>query len=122
MKLHPQIILNGKNPAFAILPYHEYETIVRTLEDIEDLEIIQLHESDKSEKFPLELIEKIASGENPIKAYREYRNLTQGALANKAKISKQYISQLETGQKKGSIRILKIISKLLKVDLDDLII
>jgi DNA-binding XRE family transcriptional regulator len=121
MKIHPQIILQGKIPAFAILPYKEYEALLQTLEDIEDIEIISSAESDCSEKFPLELVEKIASGTNPIRAYREYRKLSQVALAKKANISKQYISQLETGERKGSPKILKTIAKILTVDLDDLI-
>ena len=123
MKIHPQIILQGKVPAFAILPYEEYETLLQTLEDIEDIEDIEIiisAESDHAEKFPLELIEKIAAGESPIKAYREYRKLTQTDLAKKAKVSKQYISQLETKERSGSLKILKSIAKILAVDLDDI--
>jgi predicted transcriptional regulator len=68
----------------------------------DDIEIILSAESDTTEKFPLDLIEKIASGENPIKAYRQYRKLSQVALAKKVKVSKQYISQLELGEKKAA--------------------
>lgn len=120
MKIHPQIILQGKLPAFAILPYKEYETLLQTLEDIEDIEIIVSAESDHSERFPLDLVEKIAAGESPIKTYREYRKLSQTDLAKKAKVSKQYISQLETKERTGSLKILKSIAKILAVDLDDI--
>lgn len=121
MKIHPQIILQGKIPAFAILPYKEYETLLQTLEDIEDIEIIISAESDHAEKFPLDLVEKIAAGESPIKTYREYRKLSQTDLSKKVKVSKQYISQLETRERTGSLKILKSIAKILAVDLDDII-
>jgi len=120
MKIHPQIILQNKTPVFAILPYAEYESILEKLEDIADIEIIQAAKSEKSERFPLSLIEDIASGKNPIKAYREHRGLSQQALAEKVKISKQYVSQLENNERKGTLGILKKIAKILTVDLDDI--
>lgn len=121
MKIHPQIILEGKKPIFALLPYSEYENLLHTLEDIEDVEVILSAEKDDTERFPLELIESIAAGKNPVKAYREYRKLSQSELARKIDISKQYISQIEKGEKTGSAKILKKIAKILRVELDDII-
>ncbi len=121
MKIHPQIILKNKTPVFAILPYEEYESILEKLEDLADIEIIQAAQSDKSERFPLWLIESIATGKNAIKAYREYRELSQNALAEKAKISKQYVSQLENNERKGTLAVLRKIAKVLNIELEDII-
>lgn len=120
MKIHPQIILQNKIPVFAILPYEEYESILEKLEDIADIEIIHASKADKHERFPLSLVENIASGKNRIKAYREYRGLSQHALAEKVKISKQYVSQLENNERKGTLTILRKIAKILAVDLEDI--
>lgn len=121
MKMHPQIISQKGTPAFVVLPYDEYETIVGLLEDIIDLKAVQAAKNDKSERFPLTLIHEIAEGKPPIKAYREYRKLTQSDLADKVSTTKQYISQLESGERKGTMQILKKIAKCLKVSLEDII-
>jgi transcriptional regulator with XRE-family HTH domain len=52
---------------------------------------------------------------------REYREFSQSVLAEKTKVSKQYISQLENGERKGTLAILKKIAKVLAVDLEDII-
>ncbi len=44
----------------------------------------------------------IADGENPIRVWREYRGMTQAHLAKVAEISVPYLSQLESGKRKGS--------------------
>lgn len=95
---------------------------LETLEDIEDIEAITAAQNDAfHERFPLELIERIATGENAIKVFREYRNLSQVELAKKAKVSRQYIFQLEAGERTGITKILKTIAKILAVDLEDIV-
>ena len=86
-----------------------------------DIEIVKTHKTDTLERFPLKLVENIASGENPIKVFRQYRHLTRAMLAEKANVSRQYIFQIENGEKIGSTRILKAIAGVLKVDLEDII-
>jgi transcriptional regulator with XRE-family HTH domain len=60
-------------------------------------------------------------GENPVNVWREYRGLTQQQLADKVKISKAYLSQIETGKRKGSTKILSTIAKALDVSLDEVV-
>jgi transcriptional regulator with XRE-family HTH domain len=47
--------------------------------------------------------------------------LTQQQVAAEAGISKSYLSQLESGQRKGTTTILSAIARALNVSLDDLI-
>lgn len=121
MKIHPQIISQNGHPAFVVLPYEEYEVLLDQFEDLADIEAIELSKNDDSERFPLELIERIASGENAIKVYREYRKINQATLAKKIDISRQYISQLEAGERNGTPQLLKKIAKELKIELGDLV-
>ena len=58
---------------------------------------------------------QICSYENPIKVWREYRELTQQQLAEIAGISKPYLSQIETGKRIGTAEILSAIAKALDV-------
>jgi DNA-binding XRE family transcriptional regulator len=122
MKIHTQIISKDGVPEYVVLPYEDYKHILELLEDIEDAESVEKALRSTKERFPLEIVHSIALGENPIKVFREYRKLTQTELANKSKVSKQYISQIESTERKGSIKVLKAIAKSLNVDLDDLII
>lgn len=46
--------------------------------------------------------------------------LTQQQVAEKAGISKPYLSQLESGQRKGTTEVLSAIARALNVSLDDL--
>ena len=57
---------------------------------------------------------------NPVKVWREYRGLTQDALAAQAGISKAYLCQIETGKREGAIKTLRAISAALQVTVDDL--
>jgi DNA-binding XRE family transcriptional regulator len=90
------------------------------VEDSGDIQEIRDSINNPSETFPLSVVSSLSKGGHPIKVYREYREISQTALAKKVNVSKQYISQIETGKRKGSAKVLKSIAKELKVDTDDL--
>ncbi len=118
MKLNPQIIYKGKLPEYVLLPIKQYNEILERLEDLEDIEDARKSREANEEGFPLELISEISHGKNPITAFREYRNLSQTALAEMVNASKQYISQLEKDDRTGTTKVLKAIAKALQVDFD----
>ena len=90
-------------------------------QDIRDYDIAKAElENGEDELIPSEVVEALLDGENPIKVWREYRGLTQQQLADTAGISKPYLSQIETGKRKGTVDILSAIAKALNVSLDDL--
>jgi transcriptional regulator with XRE-family HTH domain len=64
----------------------------------------------------------ILDGNNPIKVWREYRAMSQPELAGRAGISVPYLSQLETGKRKGSLEVLSAITKALSITLDDIVL
>ncbi|MBX9831107.1 helix-turn-helix transcriptional regulator [Candidatus Babeliales bacterium] len=120
MKLHPQTIYRDDQPEFIILPFAEYQQLIASLEDYTDIQEIKEHIASKAETFPMSVVKALAQGENPIKAYRKHRGISQASLAAKANVSKQYISQLENGERDGTNRVLKAIARALKVDLEDI--
>ena len=79
----------------------------------------------EEELIPSEVVYAILDGANPVKVWRDYRGMAQQELANLAGISVPYLSQLETGKRKGSLAALntvtKAIAKAMKVSLDDLV-
>ena len=115
---------NGK-PEWAILPYQEYLKLVEKaemLEDIEDYEKAKAEiEKNGTEYLPMELAFTLIDGANPIKTWREYRNLTQNDLAEKTGISIPYLSQLEAGKRKGSIQVISALAKAMNLTVDDLL-
>ena len=76
-----QIIRQGEDPLFVLVPYDEYIDLIRD----EDLSI------------PHEVVEKhIMEEKTMIKAWREYKGISQKELAKKIGISQAALSQMET--------------------------
>jgi DNA-binding Xre family transcriptional regulator len=75
----------------------------------------------EEETYPAALVSRLVAGENPVRAFRSWRGLSAGELAEKSGISAPYLSGIETGSKPGSISVLKRIAAALAVDLEDLL-
>ncbi len=63
----------------------------------------------------------IADGTYPVKAWREYRGLSQDALADAAGLSKPFIIQIDRGKRSGTTETLKKLATALSAPLDMLI-
>lgn len=120
-----QLIVQDGQPEWAVLPYDEYLRLVEQaemLEDIQDFDTIrEAVRNGTEELLPASVVFALASEENPLKVWREYRGLTQHQLAEKAGISVPFLSQIESGKRKASIGVLVRIASILQVDVDDLI-
>ena len=78
------------------------------------------HRSGDQERVPIELVDRLLAGENPVKVWREHRSLSQRVLAAQAGLNFTYLSQIETGARKGTVKTMKKLAEALGVDLDDL--
>lgn len=117
-----QVIKEGDQPRWAVVPYEEYLDLVERadmLQDIQDYDNVKaaLARGDE-ELIPVEVIDNLLDGGNAIKVWREYRGLSQQALSEKAEISTPYLSQLETGRRKGSMAVLKKIADGLNISIE----
>lgn len=117
-----------KKGEVAILPRAEYETLVaRAAEADEDAgtaRIVARARKEIAEGAPLipkEVANRIANGENPLRVVREWRDFTQVYLSFKTDLGQGYISDLETGRRKGTAEALKRIAAALDVPLDMLV-
>lgn len=123
MKENIQLIERDGKPEWAVLPYEDYLQLLEQAEMLEDIRDYDAAKAElangEDELIPSEVVYAILDGENPIKVWREYRELTQQQLADAAGISKPYLSQIETGKRKGTTDILSVIAKALHVSLDD---
>ena len=118
-------VLQLNDMKYAVLPYETYVRMIEILEDVRDIadakEIAARIKRGEGEYFPSEVVNAILNGENKIKIFREYRGMTQEALAEKINKSVPMIRKLETGSSDGSISTIKAISAALNVDIEMLI-
>lgn len=119
-------IIQRDGERYAVLPYEEYRELLENLEDARDVALVdsfyeRLNRGEE-ELVPGVVVDQLLAGENPVRVWREYRSLTQQALADGAGISKNYLSQIETGQRDGRVRVLQALAQALGVDLDELVI
>lgn len=117
-----------KKGEVAILPRAEYETLVaRAAEADEDAGTVRIVARARKEiasgatLIPKAVADRIADGENPIRVVREWRDITQMRLSFKTDIGQGYISDLETGRRKGTTEALKRIAAALEVPIEILV-
>ena len=120
-----QVIKQGGKPEWAVVPYQKYLELLEKaemLQDVQDYDSAKMAlEEGKEELLPESFINELLEGANPVKVWREYRVLTQKKLADAAGISVPYLSQLETGKRKGSLEVYSAIATALSVTLDDIV-
>ena len=118
------VTLEGKK--YAVVPLAMWKRLQETIEDLQDA-IEAKAISDKiargeMEVYPSEFVDRLLLGdENKLKVWREYRGLTQEALAAKINKSVELIRKIENGKSEGSIGTIKAIAKVLSVDISLLV-
>ena len=116
-----QIIEKNGKPEWAVIPYKEYRRLSEAAEMAEDVRDFDEAVSRDEETVPHAVVQRLVMGEQPVKVWREYRGLTQAALARAARITPAYLSQIETGVREGSVRVLTALARTLQVDVEDLV-
>lgn len=111
-----QIISQDGKPAFVVIPIDEWRRIESKLEDRGDAAAVRAFLKDPPETFPDAVVGAMLEGAHPIKAFREYRGMTQAQLASKAGTTAVYISQLERGDRRAGRKLRTKIGAALKVD------
>ena len=112
----------------AILPRKDYEALVaKAAEADEDAGTARLVARARKEVtagaplLPKEVVDRMASGENPVRVLREWRGKTQQQLALEGGLTQGYLSDIENGRRRGTALRLRGVSHALKVPLDLLV-
>lgn len=116
-----QMLEKDGKEAFAVLPIDEYRELVQRLEDLEDAQDLRSYRTNPDESYPSEVVNRLLDGETPVKVWREYRRLTQGQLAEHTGVTVAHISQIESGKRECSVKLLRALTRVLEVDADLLI-
>lgn len=118
-----QIIEQDGKAVFAVVPIDIWNRIKDAAEDAEDLaDIERFDREDDGTRVPHVVVKAKMDGVHPVRAWREYRGLTQDALSEASGISKPYLSQIESGKRDGTTRVLASLAKALQVPVDLLLL
>src|SRR5437016_2597129 len=102
-----QLIKTESGEELVVLPKADYERLVERAEseDAGTARIVrkakQAIASGQEHVLPKAVVDRLAAGENPIRVLREWRGVTQAALAGRVGITQGYLSDLESGKRKG---------------------
>jgi Helix-turn-helix len=109
----------------AILPRKDYEALAaKALEADEDIGAVRLVARARKEiaagipLIPKEIVDRITAGETALRVLRKWRGKTQFYISCKTNLGQGYISDLESGRRKGTTAALKKIADVLNVPLD----
>lgn len=104
--------------ACAIVPLKDYDALRDALEDAADAEAMRLGRAEES--VPMVMVDRLCH-ENPVRVWREYRQMTPAELAAAADIAIPQLATIESGDNSGSVLVLQRIAKALQVAVDDLL-
>ena len=113
------------NGEVAILPRADYERLKKladeAMEDAGTARLVARARKDVAGGMPLlpkETVDRLANGENPIRVLREFRGQTQLKFAASISIAQGYLSDLESGKRKGPLALHQKIARALNVPLE----
>ena len=117
-----QTIEKDGEPVYAVVPIEEYRRMVAALEDAADVAAIGRAWDDDAagETVSGEVVNAILDGASTLRAWRLYRGLTRDVLAERIRVSKGYLSQIEQGRKPGTLSVFRRLADSLGVSIDDL--
>ncbi len=108
------------------IPRAEYERLVSIAEDQIDREAVAAFDAafarGEEELIPAIVLDRLLAGEPPLRVWREYRGLTQTALAEASGVHRVVIADIEAGRKRGSLDAHVRLARALQLLVDDLVV
>lgn len=108
----------------AVLPAEEFENLVEALEDQADIAAAEDAERRRAageEYLPMEMVDRLVDGENALRVWRQYRQLSIGQLSDLSGINRSTISQLENDKAYGRPATWRALADALRVTVDDIL-
>lgn len=109
----------------AVLPRAEYERLKKLAREAEEdaatARLVARAKKDRARGQPLipkEIADRLANAENPVRVLREFRDYSQSELVAAIGITQGYLSDIETGKRKGPLELHQKIARALSVPLD----
>jgi len=118
--MNGEIIQRGGKP-FAVIPEEFFNILLDKAEELEDIKDFDQTIAEDDESIPAEVVYQLLDGENKLKVWRNFRDLTQAELSKRADITQAMIAMIETGKRVGKAEVLRRLAEALNIDVDDLI-
>jgi DNA-binding XRE family transcriptional regulator len=124
-----QFIRTPDGSDLAVLPREEYDRLVVLAAEAEEdaaasrivRNSMRALKEGREVVLPKAVVDRLANGESPVRVIREWRDMIQGELAVAVGISQNYLSEIETGRRKGPAELQKKFARALGVPLDLLV-
>jgi len=121
--MKPQTITTPGGDELVVLPRADYEALVAAAagreEDADDVAIYDARKVELARgvdsRLPPEVSAAMLRGDSLLKALRKWKDMTQLHLAHRTNIAQGYLSDIESGRRKGTDETLKMIAKALGV-------
>jgi DNA-binding XRE family transcriptional regulator len=117
------IEIEGKQ--VVVIPADDYRILLEKAEMLDDVAAYDRAKAalaaGDDELVPALVANAILDGENPIRVWRQHRDMSQVQLAEAAGISQAYLAQIETGKREGTLSLYRSLAEALGVDLEDLV-
>ncbi len=95
-------LLHIQGKPYVLVPLHEYRSMVT---------------SGDGDNLPDDVLDSLAARQqSPLRILRDHRGYTQNELAERADLSRTYLTEIERGRKDGSIRALRALAEALDVN------
>lgn len=119
--LNPQYLETESGEKLVVLSLRGYEALVEQASEQATYDASRIHPGvRRNDPVRADVVARLAEGANPVKVWREYRGLKAKDLAATAGISAAYLSQIETGERTGTMKVIKSLAGALAVSSDDL--
>jgi len=100
-------LLHIQGKPFVLVPLHAYR---------------DMNTSTQGNALPDHIMDELAARQShPVKILRKFHGLTQEELAERAGMSRSYLTEIETGSKEGSLKTMKALASVFGVELGLLI-
>ncbi|QBY01738.1 XRE family transcriptional regulator [Rhodophyticola sp. CCM32] len=103
------------------IPRIEYDALLSAREDLTDIRAYDAAMAAPEESLPHAFMLRLIEGVPPVLVFREWRGLSQAALARVSGVNRVQISDIEQRGKTGSVKTLRKLADALQVPLDDLV-
>ena len=121
-----QTIVTPAGERLVILPEDEYRKLVEDAGDAADAATVEAFKrrlaAGEEELVPSTVVDRILAGESRTRVWRDYRGFTAVDLAERASVTPDTLSEIESGQVEGSVPTLRRIATALNLSIDDLVV
>jgi DNA-binding XRE family transcriptional regulator len=124
-----QFIQTPEGHDLAVLPRKDYDRLMaiaaEARDDAVDANVIKASldniKRGREIILPRIVMARLDAGDNAVRVMREWREMPQGELAVAVEISQSYLSEIESGRRKGPAALQKKLARALGVPIDLLI-